>query len=239
MKIIFIDESDKQKGKGGKYFFVLCGLIIDSECLLEVERRIELIKEKYGFKTLKELRKVDKSLKLAVTKVICEVLRKYDATIISSGIGRVSLRDMDNPTSKYKDALYFLAERYWWYLRGHKTSGMVILDSVDKETEKSASKWFFEFVHNKEMSMYGEQKGNMIDRVHPALLFSNDVYTNILQVTDLIALSLNAAIWNRVSAGESWSIEELPSHNEFLEIYWPLFNSNGKRVDGYGLKWWS
>jgi len=242
MKIIFVDESYKQTGRYNRYYFVLCGLIVDSNNLLSIEHELAPIRQKYKLANLKELRKSDKETRLAVSEEIFNILNKYGSRIIASCIGSTTLEKAKAQADRYKWGLSFLIERFYLYLYKNKDNGLVIFDSIDKGTEKELRKWFYNEVLTYNVEMFDAPKGKLIDRIYPAILFSDDKYTNILQAVDLVGWSLNSAIWHAIrdrSIGVSWNINSLYTKNPFLEIYWPLFLSRGSRVEGYGIKWWS
>lgn len=52
MKLIFIDESEKQQSSK-KIFFCLCSLMVDKEQLFIVEDKLREIKEKYSLDNFK------------------------------------------------------------------------------------------------------------------------------------------------------------------------------------------
>lgn len=79
-----------------------------------------------------------------------------------------------------------------------------------------------------------------LPRIFPSLLFSNDEYSNILQIVDLIGVSLNSALFNQLNKNPTINVNNLPNYNKYLEIYWPLFEFNPRNgsVNGWGLKIW-
>jgi len=239
MKIIFVDESYKQTGRYNRYYFILCGLIIDSNNILGIEHELALVSQKYKFANFKELRKSNEETKLAVSEEIFKILNKYGSRIIASCIGSTTLEKAKAQADRYEWGLSFLIERFYLYLDKNKDNGLVIFDSIDKSTEKEIRKWFYNEVLTYDVEMFDTPKGKLIDRIYPAILFSDDKYTNILQAIDLIGWSLNSAIWHAIQDRSIWTINSLYIKNPFLEIYWPLFLSGGSRVEGYGIKWWS
>ncbi|HAW59229.1 MAG TPA: hypothetical protein DCX03_09520, partial [Bacteroidales bacterium] len=77
------------------------------------------------------------------------------------------------------------------------------------------------------------------NRICPWLIFSEDNYNTFLQATDLIASSLNSAIWESISS-DNFSLSKLPEKNKFLKIYWPLFvRSPNGTVSGWGIEIWN
>jgi len=242
MRFLFIDETDKQKNKNNKYFFVLCGLVISGDNLISVTTDLNQIKEKYKLKTLKDARKtkLKRDTKIEITKEIYDSLKKNKAEIRSAFIGNISLRNIETVNDVYFGALTFLIERYFLTLKENNDTGIVVFDSVDKKLENKLRKKFFEYILNEKLVwvVSGRVEGYYKDRIFPSIFFSNDEHSAVLQATDLIATSLNSAIWADFQKG-TLDVENLMAKNEYLKIYWPLFvkNSTGK-ISGWGIKIW-
>lgn len=110
---------------------------------------------------------------------------------------------------------------------------------MNKKLENDIKNKFFELISESEHRMYDKVDGYYRDKIYPSLLFSNDEHSTILQATDLIATSLNNAVW-RNTQQENLDAEKLPNYNDYLKIYWPLFVKNpAGKVSGWGIKvWW-
>lgn len=76
------------------------------------------------------------------------------------------------------------------------------------------------------------------NNIYPALFFVRDEYSNSIQVADLINTSLNSALHNYLKENGEININELPNYNNYLNIYWNLFekNPNNGKIEGWGLK---
>jgi hypothetical protein len=240
MKFLFIDESEKQKGKNRRYFFCLCGLMVDEDRLFALNSDFDTLREKYKLSNLKDLRKkLPSKTKIKITKEICRILESKNTKIISAILGDVTLKDINRVDNAYFSALTFLIERFFIHLERSVKTGIIVFDSVDKNVEKSLRKKSFEFISKERHMMYDKIKGYYKEKIFPSIFFSNDEYTTVLQATDLIATSLNSAFWSSIQEG-NLDVEDLPNKNKYLKIYWPLFVKNpAGKVNGWGIKvWW-
>ena len=124
--------------------------------------------------------------------------------------------------------LSFIIERFIFHNNRRNEEGMVIFDSLDKNIENEMNNSFF--LENKDKS-----------NIFHSILFSKDEYTNILQMSDLIGVGLNSAIYKSLNKYGYVNIDELPNFNPYLKIYWPLFekNTNNNSVEGWGIKVWN
>lgn len=243
MKLLFIDETDKQKSKNKKYYFVLCGLVVNGDSLISLTKELNNICESYKLKSLKDTRKrnLKTDIKIEITKRIHEVLKEVKAEARSAFLGNITLEGIRKVNDIYFGALTFLVERYFLSLKASEETGVIIFDSVDKKLENHLRKKFFNYISNEKLvwAMSGRVEGAYKDRIYPSLLFSNDEHSIILQATDLIATCLNSAIWKDFQKGEGIDIENLYKKNEYLKIYWPLFaKSSAGKVNGWGIKVW-
>lgn len=238
MKILFIDESDKQKDKNNKYFFVLNGLMVDKESLLKIESDIRNLKKNNKINNFKELRSKGKD-RLSLTKEIYEILNKNSVKIISAVLGPRTMRDSSKKSDDYMAALGFIIERFYINLDNEKKVGLVIHDSVDKDLENQIREKFYEVIIDGEFIMRGEAKGLFRNKIYPSIFFSKDEHSEILQTSDLIAVALNSSIFKSLEKA-AFDTDKLSEHNEFLKIYWPLFIKNPRGgVSGWGIKvWW-
>jgi hypothetical protein len=242
MRILFIDETDKQKNKNNRYFFVLCGLVTKGESLINLTNELNQIKESYKLDTLKDTRKTNlkKSIKIEITNKIYNSLKNNGAEIRSAFIGNISLRSIKTVNDVYFGALTFLIERYFLTLKDKNDTGIVIFDSVDKKLEGKLRKKFFDHILNEKLvwAVSGRVEGYYKERIFPSIFFSNDEHSTVLQVTDLIATSLNSAIWADLKK-DILDVENLANKNDYLKIYWPLFvKSPVGKVNGWGIKIW-
>ena len=110
----------------------------------------------------------------------------------------------------------------------------MIFDSLGREIEGKLREYYYSYVIRR----------NFRHTIYPSITFSNDEHSEILQASDLIALSLNSAIFRKVERNNmslhGLNVETLPSENQYLEIYWPLFEKNivNNNVEGWGVKIW-
>lgn len=242
MNFMFIDESERQRRKN-KYFFALCGAIVSGEDIFTLEEKIRKLKEIYNLDNLKDLKSsknLEKQEKLKISKEILGLLKENKVIILSTILGKVALCSINNIEERYFDALSFMIERFFLRLNKENKRGILIHDSVEKKLEKKLRKKLHKFVMSEELLMMGKSRGKFKTRIYPSILFSDDDHSEILQVTDLIATSLNGAAWKCLEETSTLATEKLPEYNDYLKIYWSLFDkSPGGKVDGWGVKiWW-
>lgn len=243
MKVFFIDETSRQKnGQTTPAYFVLCGLIIDADDLIKISGKLEKIREEYHINSLKMARKAglkrDKKIKMA--NKICLVLKKYSVEVRAVYIGQLTMKIERRISNTYFGALDFLVERFFLSLKRDKTTGLVIMDNLNHKTEAELRRKFFRHIQSESQIWVKSGKKNPYkNRVCSWLLFSDDDTNPFLQVTDLIAVSLNSAIYKSIS-NDDFDVEKLPEKNEYLKIYWSLFaKSLTGKVKGWGVKIWN
>lgn len=241
MKIIFIDESERQTNKNN-YFFALCGLIIDCKDVIEIEEKLRKLKENYKLTNLKELKSktFDKKEKIQISKEIFDIIEEGNSTILSAILGSIALRDEKTLKNRHFDAITFIVERFYMRLQRENENGIVIHDSIEKTEERELRENFYKFIDSEKVILMGKDKGNLKTRIYPSILFSNDGHSEILQATDLIATSLNSAVWKCLESESELDIENLFNYNFYLKTYWPLFDKSYEgKINGWGIKvWW-
>ena len=121
-----------------KQFFSLCGLSVDEDKLFIIERDLLSLKGTYEIDNFKELRKppYTKEKKLECTKDIFKILNDNGARVISTILGPIALKNVDATNDYYFNAMSFLIERFYLHLEKSNKTGIIISDSVDRETEK-------------------------------------------------------------------------------------------------------
>jgi len=238
MKFFFIDESDKQQNKDNRYFFALCGLIVDKDNLVNLNSELEALKVKYDLPNLKKLRG-NHPEKDKITSEIFKILKSNNTKAMSAILGTKTYKGIESIDDAYLSALYFLTERFLINLRMEGKCGIVVSDSLNRTTEKKLRKEFHRLISEEEFRMYGKKKGDFRDNIYPCLFFSNDEHTAILQASDLITTSLNSAFWDMIQK-EGRNLESLPERCKYLKKYWPLFIKSPRgNVSGWGIKvWW-
>jgi len=135
MKVLFIDESEKQKNVENKYFFCLCGLMIDRDNLIGLNNNLDSLRKTYNLSNLKDLRSSKGLDKIKVTKEIYEILNSNNAKVITTMLGDKSLEYTDETIDVYFGAFTFLIERFLIHLWRESKSGIIIFDSLDKKLE--------------------------------------------------------------------------------------------------------
>lgn len=243
MKLFFIDETDRQRDTQLKRtYFVLCGLMIDSEDLIKADTEFDDIKNQHNLKNLKDTRKkgLSKKERLEITNKVFGVLKKYKAEVRAIYLGEYTMKAEREISDTYFGALDFLIERLFLTLKKKDSSGLIVMDNLNKKTEAILKKKYFQ--HIREGGQVWITSGRVDpykNRICPWLIFSEDDCNTFLQVTDLIAASLNSAIWESIGS-DNFSLAKLPEKNKFLDIYWPLFVRSPKgTVGGWGIKIWN
>ena len=235
MKIMFVDETSKTRDN--KCFLCLCGVIVDASNVTKLERELQKFKKENNFSNFKDFRNPNNmEFKLKLTQEINKILQKNEVCIISSvlledSLNTIKLNNRNNfeALQRFND-LYFILERFSFHLNRRSKTGMIIFDSLDKTIEKNMGKLFFEEI----------SKSKKFKNIFSSLLFSKDEYSNILQISDLIGVSLNSALYKSMKKYKRIRVDELPLFNHYLNIYWNLFeiNKNTNSVEGWGLKVW-
>lgn len=235
-----IDETGRRE-RNSQFFFCLCGIIVDKSNLISLNNDILDFKGIYGIENLKDLRTTDQTRKLSSTNELFNLLHSSEVDIVCTIIGNVTLKDIYNTyiginqevMARY-NALIFLIERFYFHLNRRNKKGLIIFDSLERKMENELRKKCYYFIHK-----------HFKHVIYPSILFCEDEYSEILQIADLIGLSLNNAIYRSIDCESehplrNLNVEDLPTKNQYLETYWPLFekNPNTGRVEGWGVKVW-
>ncbi|MDB4984662.1 MAG: hypothetical protein JWM20_841 [Patescibacteria group bacterium] len=243
MKLVFIDETDRQASSTVHAFFSICGLVIDESEIMATTNELEEIKKKYNFSNLKESRKsgLSEQEKVIISTEVFDCLKKHNASIISIVLGDFSMSFNMPKDDLYMGAIQFLMERFCLILMKVNSCGLAIFDCTEKRFEKKLREKFYEYIQTQTVHMAWESKprGPMRDFIQPTLFFADDEQSILIQAVDLIAVSLNSAIVNITQSNPKIMVADLPSGNKFLNIYWPLFaSSSSGKVEGWGVKVW-
>lgn len=194
---------------------------------------------KYELENLKNLRKIPKEAKEDILEEIYMILSQHNVSIISTIIGDYTLNRIYDSYKGYQadarirfQALKFLIERFNIHLNRREKDGIIIFDSLNYKIERNLRSLSYDFISR------GFKK-----RIYPAVLFSNDEHSEILQTSDSVALALNSAIFRSLGKEEMLlskvNVEKLPYENPYLKKYWPLFEKDSYgRVKGWGVKVW-
>lgn len=243
MKLLFVDETDRQANATSRTFFCICGLSIDESVVLTASNELEEIKTHYGLSNLKESRKsgLDEATRISITTDVFNCLSKFEVKIVGIILGDFSLSFGLPKKDMYMGAMSFLMERFALSLVKERASGLVIFDSVDHALEKDLRQKFYEYIREEKVQMVFDANPRCAfrDEILPSLLFSDDNHSVLIQAVDLVATSLNSAIVNTAKSGTPIIVSSLPAGNKFLAIYWPLFaTSPGGKIEGWGIKVW-
>lgn len=243
MKLLYVDETDRQANAQKRLFFCICGLIVDDSVVLPLSNELEAIKVSYGLSNLKESRNsgLDKASKIKLTEEIARTLIKFDAKVVGIVLGDFSMSFNLPLCDMYMGAMSFMAERFALTVHKAGVTGIAIFDCLEPTLEKCFQEKFYTYVMETPLQMHWQDKplGQMNDFLLPTLHFVDDQQTILVQAIDLIATSLNSAIVNTTKNGFDVKVSDLPSGNDFLKIYWPLFvTSPTGKISGWGIKVW-
>lgn len=240
MKFLFLDESDKQ-AKGTRIFFLVSGLFVDGSNLFDLNNELEGYKVALGMNNLKDLRK-NRSLKhrekLTKTSELYTILLRHKVKILTAILGRTTMSSSSKFEEAYMGALSFLVERFCLQIRPDK--GMIFFDNMEGSIQRYVEDKFYSMVQHEPLIMHGEKLHDYKDLIYPAISFIKDNFSAILQVSDLIANSINDAVFKSITDYDFISISRLPSLSPYLNIYWPLIvKSPEGKISGWGIKLWN
>lgn len=258
MKILFIDETEKQKANQGKNFFILVGMMVNSDKILKLHNDLKSIIDNYNLENFKLLRKeksITKETKIKITSEIVNILSKENIIILASILGDISLNEIKEISQKYIKGIKFLIERFFIELGRINDVGLLVMDTISRKASIKIRDELYEFLSKEKLKIlkqnYKEgrirwltkiiEKGSYKERIFPELYFSDDKYNNILGVTDLIAACLQKAFNKAYDIHkERIDLEKLYEFNNYLKVYWSLFKRDEKgKVRGWGIKlWW-
>lgn len=248
MFYLFVDESYD------KNCFILLGCIVNTIELLNLEKALEDVAKKYEIKNLRHLRSknLSKNIKIDATKSLTNVMEKYNVQIISCILSyrniKFSIEDKHlrikpfELKKDYEESLSFLIERFYKFLIKNQSSGIVIFDqfTIERDLKESIKN----FLEGKKVlvNCLPTTKRYYSKVIYPSIFFTDDEYSLVLQLTDLILLSLHNGYEKCINEKKQVTkndIEELWRYNEFLKEYFKFFqkDKNGK-VSGWGIKVW-
>lgn len=239
------------KGKSSDDFLCICGIIVDSSNLINLNNDIAKFKTECGFENLKEFRsrKIPTKSKIGLTSDLFEVLEANDAKVISVILGEPTLKRIrDKYKRHHKEvrtrfaALTFLVERFYLHLKRTKQTGQVVSDSLNPKVQSLLQDVYYDYITKSKFQMYFREGDIYKDVILPSISFTKDEHSDILQCSDLIAYSLNGAIsrtLNEIESVYKLNVENLEDKNPFISIYWALFEKDySGNVKGWGIKLW-
>lgn len=243
MEILFIDESEVNRKENKKYF-ILVGLSIKSDDLIELENIIEEIKREHKITNLKELRttkKIETNRKIELTKKIVKRLENFNASLRAIILGSLE----DKYEKNYFGAITFIIERFYLKIKRDNNLGLIICDSLPpNKINKAVLKETSDYLKECSIILRGKSKGKISERIYPTLFFQNDEYSNVLQIVDLICASLQCAVREFDKSNPEFSIKDnedlLKDFSPYMECYWNLFEKNPRNnsISGWGIKTW-
>jgi len=245
MKSIFIDES-KYDTIDQYPLFVVCGLVLEANKYYRIDSELQKIKREFNVENLKELRgNRSQDEKIKSTKMINKILHNYEVEILSAVLGVNYLNFKPVEHENYNLALKLLIERFYLHLKKRKERGLIHFDTIDRTNMRSIREETKKLCMEPHMIVsykYGLIfENNFSDCIEEYVIFVDDNLSTIIQVADLVASCLHDAFrklyikFDRVN-----DLNDLPKYNNYLKIYWDLFEKNQDTDDvtGYGIKLW-
>jgi hypothetical protein len=230
------------------------GSIVNIKNLFNTENELKETATEYGIKTLKDLRDTSnlrKEVKVKATDKLASIMEKYEIQVISCILSyrnfKISGSKNENPIispqleKDYEEALTFLVERFYLFLKRNQLNGIIIFDEFKgkKDFEKSV----YNFLSGKKslIEYLPTSKRDYSGVIYPSILWANDQYSAILQLTDLVLSSLHGAYRKYLIEKDVIpdNLEELQNYNIYLKKYFKFFQrSKDGKVDGWGIKLW-
>ena len=175
---------------------------------------------------------LSKRQRLNFLKRIYRTLTSYDCTLVCSIV-----QERNDYQTAIQEGLYFILERFFYFLRENDSAGIVISDqpasgTYDYRKEIVDSVRSFEF--------WGKE---FRERIYQDIFFTRDEWDPMIQVTDLLAFTFSSYIrWclKHISLSELSEVRDFRYRlrkNRFFKMTLPLIRKRlDGRVLGYGIK---
>lgn len=244
---MFIDECRIEK----KRYTCVIGLIIPAEAVVPICQRTNQIIKKYlgedysfsdGTLNLKWIRKtkhektpfakLSKKQRYNFSKRIYKTLKTSNCTLLCSVV-----KEWKNYQSAIKDGLYFILERFFYFLGENDSSGIVISDKPASGTYDYKNE-IIELVRSTEFRGKEFQ-----ERIYQDIFFTRDEWDPLVQITDLIAFTFSSYIrrclktipLSKLSKKQDFRYKL--RENRFFRMILPMIRKGpNERVLGYGIK---
>ena len=245
--LMFIDESRIEENR----YTCVVGLIVSAGKAITICKKINQIIKRYlgkefsfsdGTLNLKGIRKTkhEKTPFSALTerqrhnfsKRVYKTLKASNCTLLCSIV-----KESENYQNAVKEGVYFIIERFFYFLRENDSNGIVISD------KPASGKYDYmnELIESVRSSEYWGK--DFKERIYQDIFFTRDEWDPMIQITDLLAFTLSS--YTR-SCLKHISLSELSEKrdfryklgkNQFFRMILPLIRkSSDGRVLGYGIK---
>lgn len=246
---MFIDES-RFEDEDEKYTCVM-GLIVPAGKAVRISKKAnravrEYIGRKYslldGTINLKLLRqtkhkespfsKLTEEQRFKLTRKIYNMLESNECTLVCSIV-----QERENYSEAMKSGIYFILERFFYFLNENNSSGMVISDQPVSEKHDYMEE-LMKLVRSEE---YWDRKFH--ERIYQNIFFTRDEWDPIIQITDQVAYCLSAYIRNYLSTislqrlSEKYDFRYKLRKNPFFTMLLPLIRTGPTGLmSGRGVK---
>lgn len=244
--LMFIDESRIEENQ----FTCVTGLIVPAKKVIGICQKMNKNVKRYlgkeysfsdGTLNLKWIRKtkheetpfsrLTQRQRNNFSKRVYRTLKVANCTLLCSVV-----KEWENYQTAVQQGLYFILERFFYFLRENDSQGIVISDKppsgkYDYMNEliglvRSAEFWGEEFQ----------------EKIYQDIFFTRDEWDPMIQVTDLLAFTFSSYI--------KWCLKQIPlselsetydfryklRENRFFKEILPLIRKRDGRVLGYGIK---
>jgi len=245
--LVFIDESRIEKNR----YTCVVGLIVPARKIIRICKKISQIIKRYlgkeysfldGSLNLKWIRKtkhektpfsrLTERQRHNFSKRVYRSLKGLNCTLLCSVV-----EESENYQNAVKEGLYFILERFFYFLRENDSYGIVISDKPASGKYDYMNE-LIELVRSFEY--WGEE---FKERIYQDIFFTRDEWDPMIQVTDLLAFTFSTYIR---SCLKHISLSELSEErdfkyklrkNRFFRMILPLIRKRSDgRILGYGIK---
>jgi hypothetical protein len=248
---MFMDESRFEDQD--ETYTCVTGLVVPASKAVRISKKVNRSVRKYigreyslldGTINLKPLRQtkhiespfsdLTKEQRYRLTREIYNILDSAGCTLVCSII-----QERENYSEAMKKGIYFILERFFYFLNEHDSSGIVISDQPVSE-RKDYMEEIVKLVRSEE---YWEQKFQ--ERIYQNIFFTRDDWDPIIQITDHVAYCLSAYVRNCLKTislqrlSERYDFRYKLRKNPFFKMILPLIRTGpNELISGRGIKCW-
>lgn len=245
--LMFIDESRIEEKK----YTCVVGLIVPARRIIRVCKEIDqtirkCLGKEYSFLdgtlNLKWIRKtryeknpfsdLSERQQHSFYRRICKSLDTLNCTLLCAII-----EETENYQGAVKGGLYFILERFFYFLRKNDSCGIVISDKPPSGKYDYVNE-LIESVRSYEY--WGE---DFKQRIYQDLYFTRDEWDPMVQVTDLLAHTLSSYLGRCLKhislseLSEEWDFRFKLTKNRYFKMILPLIRKGPDEIiTGYGIK---
>jgi len=229
------------------------GLIVPAGKAVRISRKANRIVRKYigrkhslldGTINLKLLRqtkykespfsKLKEKQRFKLTRELYNMLESAGCTLVCSIV-----QERENYSEAMKSGIYFILERFFYFLGENDSSGMVISDQPVSEKHD----YMEELVKLVRSTEYWDRKFQ--ERIYQNIFFTRDDWDPLIQITDLAVFCLSAYVRDCLSTislqelSEEYDFRYKLQKNPFFTMILPLIRTGrNDLISGWGIKCW-